>query len=66
VGPTEMKSGFARLPGPAALVAVRDTAYVPGTVYVWLGFCAVEVPLSPKSQDQETMAEPPFMDSSVN
>src|SRR5882762_8418236 len=66
VGATETKSVFVALPGPAELPAVRDTLYVPGAVYVWLGLCAVEVPPSPKVQDHEVMAAPPFVHWSVN
>jgi hypothetical protein len=37
---------------PAAFEAVRLTLYVPGLVYVWLGFWALELVPSPKSQLQ--------------
>jgi hypothetical protein len=33
---------------PAVLVTVSVTVFVPAVVYVWLGFCDVEVPPSPK------------------
>ena len=38
---------------PDELETVRLTEYVPGEVYVWLGFCAVDVPPSPKLHDQD-------------
>ena len=37
---------------PAALVAVRVTVKVPEAAKVWVGFCWVLVPPSPKVQDQ--------------
>src|SRR5205809_2989283 len=54
------------LPGPTELVAVRETLYVPGPKYVWLGFWMVEVPPSPKFQLQDVMGVPPVRDRSVN
>ena len=44
------------------MVAVRETLYVPGIKYVWLGFWVVEVPPSPKFQLQDVMAAPPVRD----
>ncbi len=35
------------------MVAVKLTVYVPTELYVWDGFLRVEVPVSPKFQDQE-------------
>jgi len=35
---------------PAEFDAVNATVYVPEVAYVWLGFCAVDVLASPKSQ----------------
>ena len=35
----------------ASFVTVRVTLYVPGLVYVWVGFCSVEVPPSPNAHD---------------
>jgi hypothetical protein len=37
---------------PHAFVTVRLTVYVPAAMYVWLGFCNVLVPPSPKFHDQ--------------
>src|SRR5207249_11907281 len=54
------------LPGPTELVAVRETLYVPGIKYVWLGFWVVEVAPSPQFQLQDVMAAPPVRDRSVN
>jgi hypothetical protein len=36
---------------PAAFPAVRVTVKVPAAAYVWVGFCSVLVPPSPKFQD---------------
>ena len=38
---------------PAEFVAVRVALYVPGVVYVCVGFCAVELFPSPKSHAHE-------------
>jgi hypothetical protein len=38
---------------PYAFVAVRLTVYHPASVYVWTGFCSVEVVPSPKSHNHE-------------
>ena len=39
--------------------------YVPALEYVWLGFCEVLVPPSPKFQDQLVMEALPAVDWSV-
>jgi uncharacterized protein (DUF58 family) len=41
---------------PPLFVAVSFAVYVPAAVYVWEGFCAVEVPPSPKSQAHDVGA----------
>ncbi len=48
---------------PEVLVAVRVTVYAPAALNVWLGFCDVLVPPSPKLHDHE-VGEP--VDASVN
>ena len=49
----------------ASSVTVRVTVYVPGDVYVCVGFCEVLIALSPNVQSQERSMS--FdVDSSVN
>jgi hypothetical protein len=48
---------------PAAFPAVRVTVKVPAAAYVWVGFCSVLVPPSPKFQDH-VVGDP--VDASVN
>jgi hypothetical protein len=48
---------------PAAFPTVSVTAKVPAEVYVWVGFCSVLVPPSPKLQDHAA-GEP--VEASVN
>lgn len=48
---------------PLALDAVNWTWYEPAAVKVWVGLLTVEVPPSPKTQDQDVGV---FVDVSVN
>jgi len=45
------------------LVTVSVTVYVPALVYVWEGFCEVDVPPSPNDQTQDVGE---FMEESTN
>ena len=40
------------VPEPPPLLAINLTVYVPGVVYVWLGFRDVDVPVSPNVHAQ--------------
>src|SRR2546427_12514929 len=42
-GPTWMNATFVWVPGPAGVVAVRVTVYVPAPGKLWVGVCAVDV-----------------------
>src|SRR6516164_9500692 len=47
-------------------VTVSVTEYVPAAAYVCDGFCAVEVPLSPKFHERDVIVPPVSVDVSTN
>src|SRR5262245_29647717 len=49
---TRTKPTFVSVSGPCAFVTVKVTVYVPRWVYTCEGFWSVEVPPSPKVQNQ--------------
>ena len=50
---------------PCESVAVSVTLYVPAAAYVWLGFVAVDVPLSPNVQARDAIVPSLSVEPSV-